>query len=74
MEVSWVELVGIKRSEEFDVIGVLIHDTFTVIRLGNVVPDFSAETTHGPMESFHAWKEDSWAILFSHPADFTPVW
>lgn len=44
-----------------------------VIRLGNVVPDFSAETTHGPIESFHKWKEGKWAILFSHPADFTPV-
>ena len=41
------------------------------LRLGNIVPDFSAETTHGDMESFHEWKKDKWAILFSHPADFT---
>lgn len=43
------------------------------LRLGNIVPDFSAETTHGYWESFHEWKKGKWAILFSHPADFTPV-
>lgn len=43
------------------------------IRLGSVAPDFSAQTTQGHLDSFHAWLADSWAILFSHPADFTPV-
>ncbi|MFM7064643.1 MAG: peroxiredoxin [Actinomycetes bacterium] len=42
------------------------------IRLGDTVPDFTAETTHGTI-SFHEWKDGAWAILFSHPKDFTPV-
>ena len=47
------------------------HSTvLQVLRLGNVVPDFKAETTQGPMH-WHEWINDSWAILFSHPADFT---
>eukprot|EP00471_Norrisiella_sphaerica_P004845 CAMPEP_0184479902 /NCGR_PEP_ID=MMETSP0113_2-20130426/1438_1 /TAXON_ID=91329 /ORGANISM="Norrisiella sphaerica, Strain BC52" /LENGTH=269 /DNA_ID=CAMNT_0026858069 /DNA_START=231 /DNA_END=1040 /DNA_ORIENTATION=+ len=44
-----------------------------VLRLGNIAPDFAADTTQGRMESFHSWLGDSWGILFSHPADFTPV-
>jgi len=43
------------------------------LRLGNIVPDFAMETTKGNFDSFHEWKKDKWAILFSHPADFTPV-
>ena len=42
------------------------------IRLGDIAPDFTAETTDGTI-SFHDWKAGSWAVLFSHPADFTPV-
>lgn len=42
------------------------------IRLGDTAPNFTANTTHGEID-FHQWKADSWAVLFSHPADYTPV-
>ena len=42
------------------------------LRLGDKAPDFTQESTQGPIH-FSDWKGDSWAVLFSHPADFTPV-
>lgn len=42
------------------------------LRLGDIAPDFQAESTLGHI-SFHDWIGDSWALFFSHPADFTPV-
>jgi alkyl hydroperoxide reductase subunit AhpC len=42
------------------------------LHLGDIAPNFSADTTEGEID-FHQWKGDSWAVLFSHPADYTPV-
>ena len=42
------------------------------IQLGDTAPDFTAETTEGPIK-FHEWLGDSWGVLFSHPKDFTPI-
>ena len=42
------------------------------VRLGDIAPNFTAQTTEGEVD-FHTWLGDGWGVLFSHPADFTPV-
>src|SRR3954470_10421628 len=42
------------------------------IKLGDVAPNFTQESTEGPIDFYH-WSEGRWAVLFSHPKDFTPV-
>src|SRR5687768_15067565 len=46
--------------------------TLMTLRLGDVAPDFEQDSTAGRIK-FHEWLGDSWGVLFSHPADFTPV-
>src|SRR5678815_4024163 len=72
---AWITDEPGRDSTRLCLASLCIHDDEEIpmaIRLGDIAPDFTAETTEGTVD-FHDWKKDSWAVLFSHPKDFTPV-
>lgn len=50
-----------------------MNEVISLPRIGDSAPDFTAVTTHAAAMTFHEWQAGAWTVLFSHPADFTPV-
>jgi alkyl hydroperoxide reductase subunit AhpC len=65
-------LPGNFSEEEFMSTGTLTENRTQALRINDTAPNFTAETTQGTI-NFHEWISDGWAVLFSHPKDFTPV-
>jgi alkyl hydroperoxide reductase subunit AhpC len=66
------DLPGNFSEEEFMSTGTLTENRTQALRINDTAPNFTAETTQGTI-NFHEWISDGWAVLFSHPKDFTPV-
>jgi alkyl hydroperoxide reductase subunit AhpC len=68
-------VVGLRLASRYSQPSVFIlstKETTMTLRLGDTAPDFEQESSIGKIK-FHDWAGDSWVVLFSHPADFTPV-